>query len=396
MLPTGDSYEGQFKSGHRSGFGILKRQADVKSGYKGEWRNDLRHGPGEERWEDGTKFEGVWENGKQLYGALEWTQDVEGKATLCKYEGRLDGGNLEGYGVMLAGGRRLEGIWKASLLEGDGEETWLDGSGRYYKGTWKQGMRTGKGESGDSVGTYKGSFANGTYEGTGEMKFSDGSSYVGDWRKGLFHGRGELRGKDGEQYTGEFAQGKKAGNGTVRYANGGTYTGHWKDGKRDGQGTMRWNLDDSYVGDFMEDKYQGKGVLRMKVRGGAAKDAAILIHGEAREEAHWETYDGEFVNGLADGKGTLTRVHEEMENYVAVKRTEVYTGEFVRGEFSGNGSYTYKDCTRYVGQWRGGVRDGFGKLYGADGRVQYEGLFVKNYPAGQLGQEGTINTRGAK
>ena len=56
-LKNGDVYEGNFKEGKRSGYGILTQGNEMRC-YKGEWLNDVKHGYGEIQWNDGSKFKG--------------------------------------------------------------------------------------------------------------------------------------------------------------------------------------------------------------------------------------------------------------------------------------------------------------------------------------------------
>lgn len=52
-------------------------------------------------------------------------------------------------------------------------------------------------------------------------------------------------------------------------------------------------------------------------------------------------YEGEFIDGEIDGRGTL---HSQT-------RDDDYTGEFVRGDKHGHGTLTQKDGTTYEGEW---------------------------------------------
>lgn len=60
---------------------------------------------------------------------------------------------------------------------------------------------------------------------------------------------------------------------------------------------------------------------------------------------------------------------------------ESYDGDFYLDEFHGKGIYRFKNGEVYDGDWAAGVRQGFGKLIGPDGKVKYEGEWKNNYPA---------------
>ena len=45
--------------------------------YKGQWKNDLKHGQGKIVFFDEVQFEGTWENGKIKDGQMVWNQTGE-------------------------------------------------------------------------------------------------------------------------------------------------------------------------------------------------------------------------------------------------------------------------------------------------------------------------------
>ena len=51
-----------------------------------------------------------------------------------------------------------------------------------------------------------------------------------------------------------------------------------------------------------------------------------------------------------------------------------YDGEFKRNIFNGDGSMLYKDHSKYIGQWKNGVRCGAGELTTQEGDVYKGGL----------------------
>ncbi|CAI2377776.1 unnamed protein product [Moneuplotes crassus] len=76
---------------------------------------------------------------------------------------------------------------------------------------------------------------------------------------------------------------------------------------------------------------------------------------------------GTFINGLANGKGTL----------ITSSDLSYYNGEFVDNCFEGTGTFVLNSGYRYEGQWRTGKRNGFGIEIYPNGDV-YEGDFVDN------------------
>ena len=61
-FPNGDKYEGDIKSGKRSGIGTYTWKDGSK--YKGYWKNNKKHGYGEFKDKKGDKVTAIWKNGK--------------------------------------------------------------------------------------------------------------------------------------------------------------------------------------------------------------------------------------------------------------------------------------------------------------------------------------------
>ena len=61
-FPNGDKYEGDIKSGKRSGIGTYTWKDGSK--YKGYWKNNKKHGYGEFKDKKGNKVTAIWKNGK--------------------------------------------------------------------------------------------------------------------------------------------------------------------------------------------------------------------------------------------------------------------------------------------------------------------------------------------
>ncbi len=96
------------------------------------------------------------------------------------------------------------------------------------------------------------------------------------------------------------------------------------------------------------------------------------------------TYEGNFKNGLRNGKGT------EMKNYshfsVAILKTAAtikYVGAWKAGLKNGHGEeFIYDEkgtvISKYIGEWSDDKKNGEGKLY-ASNRLLYEGNFKNGY-----------------
>ena len=240
------------------------------------------------------------------------------------------------------------------------------------------------------------------------MTWWDGRKYVGDWKNSSRHGRGTYTHPNGTKYIGEWKNGNYHGQGTMRYSHGDRYKGEWKNGIYHGQGTMRYSYGDKYVGQFKDGEPNGKGILKThwgtKFEGifdteiREIKDGERIIwngHGKITSnqgiyKGAWEDleeidqgtmtykdgskYVGEFYQGSMDGKGTMT-----------LPDGSKYVGDFYQGQRSGQGTHTYLDGTIYSGWWEYDVPDVSGTMIYPDGS-KWEG-YIKN---GERNGGGTI------
>ncbi|KAF4517934.1 hypothetical protein B566_EDAN005301 [Ephemera danica] len=145
--------------------------------YRGEWKDDRRHGFGELRRTNGESYIGQWRGDKPHgYGIL---RRRCGDCNVLVYEGHWERGVPHGNGV-------------AQFSDGSYYEALLLPEGVYYRGEWQDDMP----------------------HGLGLWTQPDGSFYEGEVQRGVFHGLGvyvepqqgrELRGqwRGGRWFTGE-------------------------------------------------------------------------------------------------------------------------------------------------------------------------------------------------
>jgi hypothetical protein len=104
-----------------------------------------------------------------------------------------------------------DGQWKDGVPEGNGKETYADGS--FYEGQFMEGLATG----------------------TGRKIYADGTIYEGDWQDGVRQGYGKFTYPSGTQYVGQFEDDDFSGSGTYTVYSDGKITyqvgGLWKEGK---------------------------------------------------------------------------------------------------------------------------------------------------------------------
>ncbi len=168
---NGDTYEGNFENGNKSGYGILRNSNGEV--YEGEWLNNLKNGKGKYIFESGEIYEGSWKDDFR-----------------------------DGYGI-----------------------NHFD-TGETYNGQWKNDTMHGKGLLIFSSGSkYDGDFENGHMNGYGIFLSSNGNKYEGEWKNDIRHGLGVFEFLDGTIYTGEFRDNIPDGNGIWEWPNGTSFEG---------------------------------------------------------------------------------------------------------------------------------------------------------------------------
>ena len=58
-----------------------------------------------------------------------------------------------------------------------------------------------------------------------------------------------------------------------------------------------------------------------------------------------------------------------------------YDGEFVNNKPEGNGIYYYENGDYYIGELKNGLRNGKGKEYDSEGKIQFEGEYLNGFIA---------------
>ncbi|KAJ1696808.1 hypothetical protein LUZ63_005320 [Rhynchospora breviuscula] len=166
--------------------------------YTGQWRSGTPHGIGKYLWTDGCMYEGEWRLGKATgKGKFSWPSGAT-------YEGDFKEGYMDGTGTYTgAAGDTYRGLWSMNIKHGPGRKYYANGD--FYDGEWRQGLQDGK----------------------GRYVWRNGTEYNGEWRGGLIHGRGTLTWANGNRYEGGWEDGSPCGNGSFRWADGSVYVGLW-------------------------------------------------------------------------------------------------------------------------------------------------------------------------
>jgi hypothetical protein len=173
--------------------------------------------------------------------------------------------------------------------------------------------------------------------------------YDGQLVGGLFHGRGRLETTRTTACVGECTD-LFVANGRV--ADQIALDGAWREGFLvvDSSLTGRYVYDDG-------ERFEGR-LGFDPARGPVPGGRGVWVGADG------DTYDGDFVDGVREGIGTLTTADGA-----------TYAGDWSRGRRHGQGQATWPDGSSYTGAWERDRRHGQGALRMADGS-RHEGTFV--------------------
>ena len=303
----------------------LQNKHTLKVVYTGQYNDKGQyHGNGKLVDDDGTIYEGQWENGK-----------IHGKGT------ETHPSRLHWYQGDFLNGKR----------HGQGEEIYLNG--KRFTGTWHEGEKKGIGHGKEIYAdrsTFEGEFMDGQKH-NGTRLYPDGSYYVGGWKDNKQYGTGrayKLK-QNHQTYTGDMLDGKKHGQGMTIFDttdqendlyDGQQYDGAWCKDEMHGKGKYVWKEGDSYEGDFVHGKFHGKGTYT---------------------HANGDIYRGDWENDEQHGEGVLT-----------FKTGDVFTGQYVNGQRNGLGTFKSVDGSEYTGTYEHNLRNGHGIMTFPDGRTEIQ------------------------
>lgn len=172
---------------------------------------------------------------------------------------------------------------------------------------------------------------------------------------------------DDDRYEGEYRLGKFDGNGTYFFASGEKYIGEFKNGKQDGFGTYIDSKGKISSVVYNENYLVGR-VFKIDIKDGK----------HTYEYPNGYKYDGYFVDGFRNGKGTL----------ISGDNNEKFVGEFKNGFRHGKGTLAlYKLDSHlpylfYDGEWEYDKKNGIGEEEYANGS-KHIGTFVNNNIEGE-------------
>lgn len=296
MLANGDVYEGGWRHGARHGFGRLTSKTGRS--YAAVWKGNKLHGRGYYQSSAGQKILGEWHMGV-------FTGWYPTSKQLCEVS----------WAPHPLGADELAGLldWSGECIDGKatgyGELRWRDEGGFVvaFTGNVSKGRLTGQGHwesvSQDTemqqVETYKGSFRNSMWDGSGEWLISvafgaeaERRTYRGRWRNGRYHGKGRYEARNAETgadssetYDGEWRMGVRRG-----YGEFAKIDRTWAGEGNDGQTVTK------YRGQWRADEWHGFGQMDFGISG---------LNGE--DEKRY-SYRGEFKQGVRSGSGKFSFV----------------------------------------------------------------------------------------
>eukprot|EP00756_Hemistasia_phaeocysticola_P022359 Hpha_TRINITY_DN15829_c1_g12::TRINITY_DN15829_c1_g12_i1::g.191219::m.191219 len=199
-----------------------------------------------------------------------------------------------------------------------------------------------------SDGDYSGEWKDGSWEGVGTMRWSDGTKYSGGWMRGRMEGEGTLTYSSGDVYVGGFSDGRKHGAGSYRHARGDKYVGEWRFDQECGYGTYTWTWGDFYAGYWREGKMHDYGVLST---GGELYEGwhdSGFRNGRGRaERADGVFYIGEWAQGRREGVGTLV-----------APDGSGFNGCWLKDAMHGQGTWFTPAGEHFSGEWSCGTMHG--------------------------------------
>ena len=316
-----EEYHGEVKKGVPHGMGEIKSEkGHPKWTYTGEWVDGKEHGNGKIVYNDGRRYEGLWENGIYKVGKDKF--NVE----------------LKNY---------TDSLYVKETEEEETEEDDDDDELEIY----------------DSfLETYEGEHKDGLRHGRGVLNYGKGIKYEGEFSKGLFHGKGEFKIYDHfsiyDLYGTEEELTDKFGFFDETFTQYIEFRGTWSEGVPiKGFAEIREYydvIDDVEIDDVEIDVIDDDDYLTYK---GDIDNSNK--HGFGKFSSPVLKYEGHYYEGKYSGKGVLEINHDDLEDdspfhFFCTPQSFTYEGEFEEGQFHGMGKWTSQNEEIIEGEFRNG------------------------------------------
>lgn len=231
MCPNAFVFPQSIIAGYFLGCDVWLAVGDV---YEGEYKNGLKSGYGIYRFRSGAKFEGTFDAGVMSRGTYTFPNgDTFTGSCLLSRSTAVFCSCKSVFAKVVSSRVAVVGEFKNNVFDGVGR--YVRATGEAYDGSFKGGQRVGKGILQMDVRVcswsgfvppscvfsccngkyciyqrdqYDGEFMNDQMDGTGKYTFSNGDTYLGSFKEGRFHGHGEYRfSAPGKTVIGEFLEG---------------------------------------------------------------------------------------------------------------------------------------------------------------------------------------------
>ena len=340
--------------------------------FEGEFKNGKKNGKAKEYFNEEIIFEGEYINGKRSKGKEYYYYD-----NYIKFEGEyLNGKQWTGKGY------NSDNKLEFEIKNGEGIiKEYNKGGDLIYEGEYLNGEKNGKGKE---------YYYNGKLEFEGEYlnnKKWNGIGYdqYGQIDYELKNGNGKIKEKnyayDNEyKYEGEYLNGDRYEK-CKEYdcKKNLIYDGEYLNGKRHGKGKEYYfgeNL--LYEGEYLNGERNGKG-KEYDINGKIIFEGEYLNenrwNGNGKEYIYYDRYDdgklifeGEFFNGKRHGKGK-EYYNYDMDLFTGLERFEYFIK--LRKERDIN-------IIKYEGEYLNGEKNGKGKEYYKNGKLKFEGEYLKD------------------
>ena len=403
----------RYKTGEKNGKGQEFTLGKNKLIFEGEYIDGRKCGKGVEYHEFNgkIKFEGEYLNGKWWNGT--W-YNINGEK---EYEINNGNGNIKEY--YPNGKLKFECEYVNGVLTGKGKEYHeyngeIKFEGEYFCGLkWDGTWKNFNGEIEGQIKNGKGVIID--YYKNGELK------YEIDYLNGEKSGKGTEYYYNGElRYEGQYFNGEKNGKGKEYYNDGKLfYQGEYLNGKINGEG-KHYTYEGIFVQDIFEGQYKNgkmwigkinKGINEINIIEGRVKTKAK--NGKVKEyfKNGKLKFDGEYLNGMKWNGTTYNQngdIYFEIKNgkgkiieYLSDEKGH-FEGEYSNGKLEGKGKVYFGNVLIFEGEYSKGYkvkgkeyhlsdgklvydgeflneeRNGKGKEYFHNGKLKFEGEFLKN------------------
>ena len=238
----------------------------------------------------------------------------------------------------------------------------------FYEGNFEMDIMNGFGKMVEADGCYEGEFFEGLKSGKGRYEYSNTNIYDGYWKNGLRHGSGCFEFTNGYKYCGDWVDGIPNGKGQENYTDGSKFEGNFVHGVKNGQGKMVFNNGNNiYDGEWLDDKMHGHGKFVSRILDlqnshdkfdSFCSDAYFNSDENSNDEGDY-VYNGQWKNGLKDGFG--------VETY---STGNTFEGRWHQGTKSGHGKYIFCNGNIFEGEWTDNIFNGTGRFIKKDGTIE--------------------------